>query len=243
MSSPTVSVTLVCLVFFQGCKIEQSAGRGGSIISMSGEHDCAEDRICVVELPAGEGFREEFTAVPRQGYAFAGWGDARSGLCSDQRERCLVEIPASATGVDGTLYLIANFYHRPELVEAGTLSMEYDVWKKEVNYESIGFRFSGDFDGDGDDDVLIAGDGAVYPSDSVAPTIVAHQGAILLNDGDFTFSVAEGDRPSGVHPREVLLADFNGDGKNDLFIADHGYDADPFPGWSNQLLLATGDGV
>ena len=240
MSSPTVSVTLVCLLLLQGCKIEQSAGRGGAIISMSGEHDCPEDRICVVELPAGERFREEFTAVPRQGYAFAGWGDARSGLCSDQRERCLVEIPASATGVDGTLYLIANFYHRPQLVEAGTLSMEYGVWEEQVNYDSIGFLFSEDFDGDGDDDVLIAG--AIYPSDSAAPTVVAQQGVILLNNGDFTFSVAGGDRPSSVHPREVLLADFNGDGKNDFFIGDHGYDVDPFPGWSNQLLLATETG-
>ena len=29
---------------------------------------------------------------------------------------------------------------------------------------------------------------------------------------------------------------------NDFFIADHGYDVDPFPGWSNQLLLATETG-
>ena len=71
---------------------------------------------------------------------------------------------------------------------------------------------------------------------------VAQRGAILLNNGDFTFSVANGDRPSGVHPREALLADFNGDGMKDLFIADHGHDAPPFPGWSNQLLLWTSEG-
>ena len=65
---------------------------------------------------------------------------------------------------------------------------------------------------------------------------------ILLNDGDFTFTVAAGDRPSTIHPREVLLADFNGDGNNDLFIADHGYDVDPKPGASNQLLLWTDEG-
>ena len=38
------------------------------------------------------------------------------------------------------------------------------------------------------------------------------------------------------------MADFNGDGHNDFFIADHGYDTDPFPGWSNQLLVWTADG-
>ena len=29
---------------------------------------------------------------------------------------------------------------------------------------------------------------------------------------------------------------------NDFFIADHGYDAPPFPGWNNQLLLWTSEG-
>ena len=38
------------------------------------------------------------------------------------------------------------------------------------------------------------------------------------------------------------MADFNGDGANDFFIADHGYDHPPFPGWHNQLLLWTADG-
>lgn len=66
-------------------------------------------------------------------------------------------------------------------------------------------------------------------------------GVILLNNGDFTFAVADGDRPAGVHPREVLPADFDGDGMNDLFIADHGHDALNV-GWHNQLLLWTPDG-
>ena len=52
---------------------------------MSGEHDCPEDRICVVDVPAGEHFREVFTAVPRQGYAFAGWRDSELGLRSGKK--------------------------------------------------------------------------------------------------------------------------------------------------------------
>ncbi len=38
------------------------------------------------------------------------------------------------------------------------------------------------------------------------------------------------------------MADFDGDGRNDFFIADHGYDFPPFPGWHNQLLLWSADG-
>lgn len=45
-----------------------------------------------------------------------------------------------------------------------------------------------------------------------------------------------------VHAREVSLADFNGDGVNDVYVADHGYDAPPFPGYQNRLVLSAGAG-
>ena len=207
---------------------------------MSGEHDCSEDTKCVVEVPAGKPFSDVFTAVPRKGYAFAGWGENQNHLCQGSEEPCLVEIPASLTGIDGTFLLTAEFYHQPELVDPGTLAVEWSVWYEEVDYDNVGLKFVADFDGDSDDDVLISG--AIYPSGSTIPNIVPQRGVILLNNGDYTFSVANGDRPSGVHPREALLADFDGDGMKDFFIADHGYDAPPFPGWNNQLLLWTSEG-
>lgn len=40
-----------------------------------------------------------------------------------------------------------------------------------------------------------------------------------------------------VHPRDYSVADFNNDGKSDLFIADHGTDVNPFPGEINKLFL------
>ena len=122
----------------------------------------------------------------------------------------------------------------PELVSPGTIAVEWGVWEAQVEYDDRGRPFAADFDGDGDDDVLIPGgyDDGSQPG----------AGVILVNNGDFAFTVAPGDRPRGVHPREVLMADFDGDGNNDFFIADHGYDAPPFPGWHNQLLLWTADG-
>ena len=130
----------------------------------------------------------------------------------------------------------------PELVSPGSIAVEWNVWEGDVAYDGFrGFRlgyqtpFAADFDGDGDDDVLLAGG---RPGVSVAP----EPGVILLNNGDFTFEVAAGDRPRGVHPRRILMADFNDDGGNDFFIADHGYDEPPFPGWHNWLLLWTADG-
>ena len=121
----------------------------------------------------------------------------------------------------------------PRLVSPGAIGMEWDLWEADVAHGFIQFRFAADFDSDGDDDLVLAGGS----SDPMRP----QDGVILLNNGDFTFTVAGGDRPAGVHPREVLLADFDSDGVTDLFIADHGHDA-LNTGWHNQLLLWTPGG-
>ncbi len=46
--------------------------------------------------------------------------------------------------------------------------------------------------------------------------------------------------PYSDNARHTIIADFNGDNRNDLFIVDHGYDADPFPGDQNALVLSRG---
>ena len=43
-------------------------------------------------------------------------------------------------------------------------------------------------------------------------------------------------------PRSSVIEDFNGDGVNDIFIADHGVDYDPFPGYQNTLILSAPNG-
>ena len=44
------------------------------------------------------------------------------------------------------------------------------------------------------------------------------------------------------NPRDTVIADFNGDGINDIFIADTGVDYDPFPGYQNSLILSAPNG-
>ena len=45
-----------------------------------------------------------------------------------------------------------------------------------------------------------------------------------------------------IHPRKAVLADFNGDGRKDIFVACHGYDAMPFPGELNRIVLSQPNG-
>ena len=101
----------------------------------------------------------------------------------------------------------------------------------------------GDFDGDGDEDIFaphlsIDADGMLSP----IPVPVR----IYANDGG-RFSLADwmfsGEIPEAVHPRKALTGDFNGDGKPDIFLAAHGYDAHPFPGEPPVLLLSSENGL
>ena len=106
-------------------------------------------------------------------------------------------------------------------------------------YEYEPFVTSGDFDGDGLEDVVI--------TEMTFQTMETYELDILLNDGNgslvlATSSVFSGTVPAVQHPRKIVIADFNGDGVADIFVADHGYDADPYPGYQNTLVLSVPGG-
>jgi hypothetical protein len=70
---------------------------------------------------------------------------------------------------------------------------------------------------------------------------------ILLNDGTGhltlgTSQVFAGTIPSVMEGRELVLADFNGDGRADIFIADQGQDTPEGLGYQNTLVLSAPDG-
>jgi hypothetical protein len=98
---------------------------------------------------------------------------------------------------------------------------------------------SADFNGDGLEDVVI--------TKMTFQTTETYELDILLNDGNGSLvlaasSIFSGTIPAVQHPRQVVIADFNGDGVSDIFVADHGYDAPPFPGYQNTLVLTAPNG-
>ena len=72
------------------------------------------------------------------------------------------------------------------------------------------------------------------------------QANIFINNGLDNFeqddSFWQGNKPSLVHPRKALKADFNGDGEADVFFIGHGYDAEPFKGETLTYMLSTTNG-
>lgn len=97
---------------------------------------------------------------------------------------------------------------------------------------------SADFNGDGLVDAIVTR--LKQESDESFPV------TILLNRGggrfiDASRSMFDGSPPLVENPRQIVIADFNGDRKPDVFLADTGMDALPFPGHRSTLLLSQPD--
>lgn len=115
-----------------------------------------------------------------------------------------------------------------------------DIW---VNYNSL-FRppNSGnlrdaiaylDVDGDGDTDIFLA-TGEFLDQGEVDSALFINNGANV-----FSFSTTEfnDDMPPATHARKSIVVDLDGNGLDDIFVFDHGFDSFPFPGNNPKLIL------
>ena len=99
-----------------------------------------------------------------------------------------------------------------------------------------------DVDMDGDQDVVAFASN--FPRDGVTP---GGQVSIWENRGgafvDATASLLGSTSVVSDHSRQFEVADFNGDGRLDVFAAQHGWDTAPFPGAPDLFLLSTSSGL
>ena len=94
-----------------------------------------------------------------------------------------------------------------------------------------------DFDNDGDDDAV--------RFEYSFPFSTTYSGTIKVfkNDGGVLRDSTAKYAPPGVipdHPRDFEVADFDGDGVDELLLIQHGFDARPFPGAPNIMLRLQG---
>jgi len=118
-----------------------------------------------------------------------------------------------------------------------------EEFQQDDNWAPLAWSFL-DIDLDGDDDIFQAT--IWYGNPYIFENVKKVPAELYINDGDDNFIYSEdyfsNEIPSFVHPRKSISADFNSDGYPDIFIVDHGYDKDPFPGATNWLVLSDGKG-
>lgn len=92
-----------------------------------------------------------------------------------------------------------------------------------------------DFDSDGDLDVLVEGQSSFVEFGPRPFLLFGNEG-----NGIFSQFFEESMGPSTplyMNFREMAVADFNGDGRMDIFLANQGFDEPPFPGAPNLLFI------
>lgn len=82
------------------------------------------------------------------------------------------------------------------------------------------------------------------PSDPATAGKYGHIHFYKKEDGSWIDHTAQllPDTSGCLHPRKAVVADFNGDGKPDVYFACHGFDAPPFSGEQPHMLLSQSDG-
>jgi hypothetical protein len=115
-----------------------------------------------------------------------------------------------------------------------------------VNGNSIGGSAKStavDFMGSGRSDIVVAF-GLFPPNPSqTLPMLFLRPGSGGVLSDVTRVLLGDGLLPGTEAPREIHAADFNNNGRNGIFVADHGYDAPPHPGGKSLLIVPNASGT
>lgn len=104
-------------------------------------------------------------------------------------------------------------------------------------------RAYGDFSRSGRLDMFTASTTYYPPTTIAAATPSIFEFWRKQDNGTFVKDTQMLASPIGcIHPRKAIVADFNGDGRPDVFVACHGFDAPPYPGERSKIILSQPNG-
>ncbi|MEQ1581931.1 MAG: putative Ig domain-containing protein [Steroidobacteraceae bacterium] len=145
----------------------------------------------------------------------------------------------TASNVTGsTTFSLSLTINVPPKFTLGAYTLRPVAGAVPANASFLGLNQIFDIDGNGWGDLIWTG--AYYPFNGASPT--PQQGYVAFNGLSGFAAAAPSKFPYSalldIHAREFAFVDFNADGVRDVFVADHGYDAFPFPGYQNRLFLS-----
>ena len=216
-----------------------SVPEGGTVGTVSKKFSCGAGEACEIQID--DEFHEVFIPQYKVGYRFNAWKQSNEHFCGGQRGNCTITVDAAdslsrlepifdrdvaSTGYEG----IRNLDYSDDMYVGVTVAGAVPVFAMA--------RVFADFNGDGILDLFRA----IGKWQSLERQPVE----MWLGNGDGTYQRDNGmlvdPTAVGFHPRKAVVADFNGDDKADVIVADHGYDAWPSPGAPPLLYLSTVDG-
>ena len=209
-----------------------SVPEGGTVRALSNRYSCGPGETC--EIPIEDEFHEVFVAHHKVGYRFNSWKQSREHFCGGQIVNCTITADTSD-----------SLSHLEPVFDRDVASTGYrGIRKLDYSDMQVGGLFfnqvHADFDNDGVLDLFrVAGhaSGRSTERQHVEMWLGKGDGTYRRDDGRLVESTV-----GGINPRKVVAADFNGDDRADVIVADHGYDADPLPGAPLLLYLSTADG-